>query len=328
MTDYKKSTGSSGTMMIRDTGSTVEFWIEAGSGTFAHQMPWAYVVNGDSSGWKEYDFSGGAWRRLGSWNVTSDQTVTFKLGDTGTSGLGGPTTLSADIERGTIPKAPTLYITSYDWDSANVNANNNGDGGSSVLEWIVGYGTSSTYPQLYKDLRFSDGTATVTGLSRGTTYYFWSRMRNARGWGGWSNRVVIKTHNIPNAPSAPVMKPGQSSASFTFTDNANNGQTITDHQIGWGTSSTTVQKTLTLGSSKSGTITGLASGVTYYFWARSKNAVGWSGWSARSSTRTVAGIWIKVGTTWKLAVPYVKVNGVWKMARPWVRIYGVWKETG
>src|SRR4051794_5109815 len=106
-------------MMIRDTGSTVEFWLEAASGTFNHDLKWAYVVDGDSSGWKTYDFSGGDWRKLGSISVTTSKTITFKIEDTGTSGLGGPTSITVDIKRGTIPKAPTLYVTFYDHDSAN-----------------------------------------------------------------------------------------------------------------------------------------------------------------------------------------------------------------
>lgn len=44
--------------------------------------------------------------------------------------------------------------------------------------------------------------------------------------------------------------------------------------------------TTLLGADGAGTITGLASKVTYYFWARFRNSIGYSGWSARTSYRT------------------------------------------
>lgn len=332
MTDYKRSTGSSGTLMIRDTGSTVEFWIESASGTFNHQLPWSYVVDGVASSWRDFDFIGGAWRKLGSISVTKDSTVSLRIGDSGTSGLGGPTTLTANIERATIPPAPTMNLISsanYDHDSAFVNADGNGSGGLPILQWTVAWSTNPDFTQFSKDLDLDTGTGLVTGLARGTTYYFWSRVRNAKGWSAYSNRVWIKTDNVPAAPSAVSLtnKKG-TSVTTSFTDNANNGAAITDHQIGYGTSSTTAQNIKTLGTSRTANITGLAPGTKYYFWARAKNIVGWSSWGTRSEMTTVSGTWVKVGTTWKLCVPYVKVNGVWKAATPWVRIYGVWKETG
>ncbi len=105
MVDYNKSTGSSGTMRIRDTGTTVEFWLNAGnSTTFNHDLPWGYTINGVTSNNRTFDYSAGdGWQRLGAWGVTTSQTVTFRLGDTGTSGFGGPTTHSVTINRAKVP---------------------------------------------------------------------------------------------------------------------------------------------------------------------------------------------------------------------------------
>ena len=61
MTDYTKATGSTGTMMIRDTGTDVEFWLKAGNNTYKYQLPWQYTVNGVNSGPLQFRFvSGGA----------------------------------------------------------------------------------------------------------------------------------------------------------------------------------------------------------------------------------------------------------------------------
>jgi hypothetical protein len=60
----------------------------------------------------------------------------------------------------------------------------NGDGGSVVLEWQIGYGTDPTTPQLSA----SGYNMDIAGLSPGSKYYFWSRGRNKYGWGAYSVR--------------------------------------------------------------------------------------------------------------------------------------------
>jgi hypothetical protein len=65
-----------------------------------------------------------------------------------------------------------------------------GSGGSKILEWQIGYGTNAS--SIQHSLR-SNGTSTVTGLKPATTYYFWSRGRNALGWGPWSVRMSRRT---------------------------------------------------------------------------------------------------------------------------------------
>jgi hypothetical protein len=193
MTDYTKSTGGSGTMMIRDTGSTVEFWINANnSTTFDYDLPWAYIVNGSSSSWQSFRYSANTgWQRLGAWTVTTNQTVTFKLNSTGTAGFGGPTTFSQAISRSTVPSAPskpTLSAVTVDTVTVSWSAPNNG--GSSILGYQLGYGTSSTTAT-------TEVTATspyvVKNLAMNTVYYFWVRARNANGWGGWSASSSAKT---------------------------------------------------------------------------------------------------------------------------------------
>lgn len=234
MVDYSKSTGSTGTMVIRDTGTYVEFWLKAGSATFNYSLPWNYVINGWGSGaWKHFKFvAGGDWQRIGRFNITYTQTVTFKIGDSGTSGLGGPTTFSHSINRADAPSAPSAV--------------------------------------------------TITDVTTNSVF-------------------------------------------GTFTDGASNGDAIDARQIGYGTSDTTVQKTIT--SDKSTLITGLTPGTKYYFWARTHNSEGWSSWSSRRDATTISIVWVNVGGVWKTAIPYVRVAGIWKVARPWSRASGVWKET-
>lgn len=194
MTDYTKATGDSGTMMIRDTGTTIEFWINSGNDTtFDYDLPWAYIVNGSSSSWLSFSYSANAgWQRLGSWTVTTNQTVTFKLNSTGTGGFGGPTTFTHAVVRSTAPSAPSAPILSavtVDTMIASWSAPNNG--GSTITGYILGYGTSSSAPTTQVN---ANSPYTLKNLAMNTTYYVWVRAKNAIGLSPWSKAASAKTY--------------------------------------------------------------------------------------------------------------------------------------
>lgn len=330
MTDYDWSIGSSGTMRIRDTGTYVEFWINSNnSTTFAHELPWGYTVNGVTDNSNSYDYNAGAgWERLGRWNVTYDQTVTFRLFDTGTSGFGSGETHSVAIQRATVPPAPTIVTLTPSETTMYVDMNSNGTGGATVDRWQLGWSTSSSAPSSYMDLNLSNGTGTVTGLVRGTTYYFWARGHNSKGWGAWSARKSATTWTVPTAPSAPVASNiSQFSATVKTTPNATGGTAILEYQFGFGLTSGVVDTWLSSGLTTTLDVAGLSPGKTYYVVARARNAVGWSNNSVQTTVKLVAGAKVRVGGVIKDAVPWVKVAGVWKVARPWVNSGGTWKTT-
>ena len=326
MTDWTRSTGSSGTMMIRDTGSTVEFWINSNNGTtWSDHIPWSGTVN-DVNVSGSYNYPAGAgWRRVGFWTVTYNQYVTFKLGSTGTSGFGGPTTHGPIfISRATVPPAPNpVVLSSITATSMHAVFSGNGDGGSAVTTWQIGYGTDPNAPQLY----VNTFNTTISGLTKGTTYYFWARGINAIGGGYWSTRSQATTLREPDAPSAPIASNvDQVSVTLTFTPNANGGAPITAYEVGYALTSSAPTTSVSATSPK--TVTDLSPGLTYYFWVRAQNSVGWSGWSASTVVMLIAGAYINTGSgVWKRAVPYVKVGGVWKVARAWGRVAGTWRET-
>jgi hypothetical protein len=325
MVDYDKATGSTGIMKIRDTGTTIEFWLYAGSATWKNGLQWGYTTPHGNSGWQSTNFSGGDWRLLGSVNVTASGNVTFHLAATGTSGLGGPTDHTVYISRSTVPPPPKLdsavVISST---AVRVTWSSTGDGNSPILEWQIGYGTHPSVTQQYVS---GSSPKDVTGLTPGTIWYFWVRARNAVGWSGWSSRAAVTTWDIPSAPPAPVLSNvAQTSLLVQFNAPSDNGGTpITEYQIGYGKTSSANDSTIA--SNRSTTIPNLDPGQRYYFRARAKNAVGWGPWSTISNTYLLAGAKVKVGSTWKRAVPYVNVDGVWKVAKPYVRNGGVWKAT-
>jgi hypothetical protein len=182
-------------MMIRDTGSTIEFWINSGnSTTFVYELPWAYIVNGVTSSWQSFRYNANSgWQRLGAWSVTTNQTVTFKLNATGTSGFGGPTTFSQAIVRSTVPSAPAApTLSEIALNSIKVSWTPPYNGGSTITGYILGYGTSSIAGPTTEISTVTPHV--VTNLVMNTVYYFWVKARNANGLGPYSKQSSAKTY--------------------------------------------------------------------------------------------------------------------------------------
>ena len=291
-------------------------------------MPWGYTINGVTNYSKEFRFEmGGAWQKLSAWTVTTSQTVTFRLFDSGTSGLGGPTTLTANISRSSAPAAPSpVVLSNITSTSVFATFTDGANNGAAIDSRRIGYGTD---PNVSQFLVSSDLTTEITGLSPGTTYYFWAQTHNEKGWSPSSVRSQATTLRVPG-PTAPatIKAMTQVSATLTFPASSDNGGTaITAYQIGYATNSTGPSTIVSAQAVLDNLITGLSPATQYYFWVRAQNAIGWGPWSNPIGRKTVAGAFVKVGAVWYPAVPYMKVDGVWQVVKPWSRIMGVWKET-
>lgn len=327
MATYNKNTGSTGVMRIIDTGTTVEFWLYAGSATFDHEMPWRYYVNGAWTSYRNYDFSGGAYRKLGSVNVTTDQTVGFGIGATGTSGLGGPTDFTISVDRTSAPGTPGAWVIEQiadTWVQGDTDTMPNG--GLAIDQVQVRYDDSSTAASPAYFDPGTDAWGVIDGLFRGKTYYFWVRTHNSKGWSPWSSRTQATTHNFPPAPTAPVVSNvKQTSVHTVFSGNGDGGSGILEWQTAYGKDPVNPELFM---SGYNVDLTNLDAGVVYYFWARGRNKYGWGAYSARSTATLLAGAWVDVAGVKKRAVPYVRTDGVWKVATPFAKIGGLWKETG
>lgn len=200
---------------------------------------------------------------------------------------------------------------------------NGSDGGSAVQQWQIGYGLDPETPS-----SFQDGIKmTITGLTPGRWYYFWSRARNAVGWGLWSGRSATKTQTTPMAPTGlSLYNPKSTTVEFAIVPGSSNGQPVTGYQIGYSKGSVAPDAYYDF-FSFGGVVPNLEPGTLYTFWARGKNVYGWGDLSEPKTARTLAGAWVNVNGVWTAAVPYVNVAGVWKPARVWAKIAGVWKET-
>lgn len=338
MASYTKDTGASGTMKIVDTGTRVEFWLRANSSTYNYQLPYGYTVNGTTDNSNSFRFEkGGDWQMLRSWAVSTSQTVYFRLQDSGTNSLGGPTTFSVAIKRATYPDPPTKpVVSSITASSVYVTFSDGDNNGDAIDGRQIQYGTTSP-----TNIVSSDRSTTITGLKSGTQYYFRARTHNSEGYSAWTSYTGAKTLDEPAAPGVvQISSIKQTSVRARFSDPSDTGgAAILERQIGYGVTNGTPTTTVKYAPNTGGTaaeqalnlalgisITNLAPGTTYYFRSRTRNSVGWSAWSAATAATTWAGGYVKVGGVWKTAVPYVKVGGVWKLARPMGRIFGYWEE--
>lgn len=331
MTDYTKTDG--GTIMIRDTGSLVEFWFKAKyANDWQNDLKFSYTANGTTYP-RTIDLpTGGAWYRVGYVTVNVSQTVTFRqLTNSSVGGIGPAKTLSVALKRGTVPDAPgAFYVSAYSNEYVNGDADPGSNNGAAILQWQFAWGTSPTTPGGgggANNLSLSTGYGEVDGLNPGSTYYFWNRQRNSHGYGPWSPRTMLRMRDVPDPPDAPVVvSRNQTSITVRIDPNYDGDSGIGAYRVRYGLSPNAPTN---IGSSSTRyiTLTGLSPGQIYYFWGQAANIYGDSAYSPRAYYQLVAGASVKVGAAWKRAVPYVKVAGVWRVARPWGRIAGFWNET-
>lgn len=158
--------------------------------------------------------------------------------------------------------------------------------------WKYNYRTGSNSQLILKYTR--------KNLPYGTHYasaYAW--MDFGPEYGGKQRAYAIvrnlRVTAAPERPSPVAGTPDQITATsmrYRFTAGASNGLAILEHQVRRSTSSsfpdtiTTTTTTLAAGT-ESLTATGLPSSTRHYFAARSRNADGWSPWSATSSATTL-----------------------------------------
>lgn len=163
------------------------------------------------------------------------------------------------------------------------------NGGAKIQEYQARLSTTSSFSSS-TPINTTSRSATFTGLSPNVTYYVRVRAKNSEGWGPYSSTKSVTTlMATPGAPSsAPTMSSittnsmGVTSATIS---NAGGG-TILEYQAQRATNTafTSGVAAISLGTSRTGTFTGLARATRYYVRTRGRNAAGWGPWS---STRTV-----------------------------------------
>lgn len=111
------------------------------------------------------------------------------------------------------------------------------------------------------------------------------------GWATTTFTQHIQRSTVPAPPTLLSVTPISSSAFHVeFLGSYDGGSPVLEWQVGYGLSAG--GPTAFAGSGGASDIGGFASGQRAYFWARARNAVGWSGWSNRGE-----------GVTWTAPQP-------------------------
>lgn len=112
MREFTTPTGQSGTMVIRDDGiNNIELLVRNPSGVEVRAIPWTFTLNGVKESLRSIDIPAGVTEQsFITLFVGSSQTVIFHLGATGSTALGGPTDLSAAIQRGALDGTVNITV--------------------------------------------------------------------------------------------------------------------------------------------------------------------------------------------------------------------------
>jgi len=232
---------------------------------------------------------------------------TFAGWNTAANGSGTDVAASGSATR-TITAGLRLYAkwaaaASCDAPSAPSNGSVSGTGvtistTSSSANYDIYYSTSSTAPTTQDPTATisSGNSKAITGLSYGTTYYYW--MRQNCGGGSTSSWVAGSPTNFTTTVPAPTGVSAGSltmdGATFTITDDNN----VNNYDIYYSTNSTAPvagTAATTTSTSKTKAVSGLAAG-TYYYWVRAKGPNAKSAWVGGSTFTTLTLSSISVST--------------------------------
>ncbi|MGX5772704.1 fibronectin type III domain-containing protein [Microbacterium trichothecenolyticum] len=211
-----KATGQAGALRIDFDGTTVRFYVYGGySTTNSGGLGWSGVVNGAGVGgsraWPQGSYPAPG-LLFGAWTANyGTQTVSFTLNATGTSGLGGPTTLTMTITReappppATPPAAPhSLSVSDISLTSFRVTYSRGANNGAAIDQDHAEWSRVSDGVVVWDDAPFGVGPAgNPNGLSSpagvglaltpGVEYRVRVRSHNSAGWGPFSGYVSART---------------------------------------------------------------------------------------------------------------------------------------
>ena len=125
-------------------------------------------------------------------------------------------------------------------------------------------------------------SATIPGLTNGTSYQVRVRAENTVGEGPWSAAATMAA-GAPTAPTGLTLTAGHQKLAAAWTaPSATNGAAVTDYDVRYradGTTAWTEWNAADTGTTTSATVTGLTNGTTYHVQARAANSRGDGPWS-------------------------------------------------
>ena len=283
------------------------------------------------------DTNTGTTRSLTVTGLTRGQIYTFAVYAKNSVGYSSPSgTVTVVMQN--VPTAPsspyighTTSTSAYIW--WNDVASN---GGSPIINYALRRYEGSSPSGGFISYNENSFFRTVDGLTPGATYTFTTLAQNAVGWGLESLPTTLTMTMRPDPPgNVYVSDIGLTSLNVNWSAPGNTGGLpiggyLVRRYVGSSASGSYVD-TFLGSEARYVTIGGLSPGQLYTFVVYAQTTAtdngGFSNPSWSATVRTLAGVWVNMSDTWRLAVPYVRRNGVWTPTVPYVRSAGVWKNT-
>lgn len=195
----------------------------------------------------------------------------------------------------TVPAAPSVTAVAGDA-QATLTITFGSDGGVAIDDREVAYSSDSgTTWNNFEEAATTSSSASVTGLTNGTSYVFRARAHNSVGWSEWSASsapVIPNPDVVATAPAAPTIistVAGDGSVTVTFTAGDDGGSVITNFNVSHALASAPNSWILPDRADSTATtvtVTGLTNGVAYIFKVNAENIVGAGVDSAASASVT------------------------------------------
>ena len=207
----------------------------------------------------------------------------FRVSAVNVAGVGSPSIVSATpILPITVPGAPTgLTATSGNAQVSLSWTAPAGTGGSAITDYAIQYKIASASQwSTFADGTSTGTTATVPGLTNGTTYQFRISTVNSAGNSTPSavaSATPILPITVPGAPTGLTATSGNAQVSLSWTAPAGTGgSAITDYAIQYKIASASQWSTFADGTSTgtTATVPGLTNGTTYQFRISTVNSAG------------------------------------------------------
>ena len=215
--------------------------------------------------------------------LTNGVEYTFTLRAVNAAGSGpsaSTTTPFVPKSAPTTPLAPTgtlgdgrIFLV---WSAPDAN-------GDPITDYDIQYSANSGSTwSTFVDGVSASTSATVTGLTNGTSYLFRIRVKNAQGASAYSAASTgYSPASLPSAPAAPTGIASGTSVYLTWSAPANNGAAITDYLVQYSSNNGSTWTTFAdpVSATTGATVTGLSAGSSYVFRAAAINGVGTSAYS-------------------------------------------------
>ncbi|MSV60652.1 MAG: hypothetical protein F2901_04685, partial [Actinobacteria bacterium] len=219
--------------------------------------------------------------------LSNGTAYTFKVAAVNEAGTSGYVTSLAYTPR-TVPDAPTGVTATPDstggivvaWTAPQFN------GGSAITDYTVQSCLSTTCTTFTRSASTST-SATVTGLTKGTSYTFQVAAVNVAGTGLYAKASGsgATPRAVPGTPTNLAGVVGNAQVALTWTAPANNGDEISDYEVKWCLGASCTAFAHTASADTSITVNNLTNGSAYTFQVAAKNAAG-TGTAAVSGSLT------------------------------------------